>query len=91
MITAVERGMEWNEGLELILKSYTDAAQVRDTVTGLYPCMRAAIGLRSDLTSTFALLREKPHVIKEFMSIDEMMEELNQQRGKKQCYDNAFS
>jgi len=39
---AIENGLEWDEGVDLIVQACPDAARTIDTVTGLYPFMLSA-------------------------------------------------
>jgi len=58
---AIDSGLEWNNGLEEIMKANYTALMQRDIHTGLFPFMHAACN--GDLTSSFSMLQNNPTLI----------------------------
>jgi len=57
---ALQHGLKWQDGADLLLRAAPRAIKTRNMFTRLYPFMSAAIGERSDLGTIFELLREHP-------------------------------
>mmetsp|Transcript_29280 Transcript_29280/g.45509 ORF Transcript_29280/g.45509 Transcript_29280/m.45509 type:complete len:561 (+) Transcript_29280:258-1940(+) len=57
---ALQHGLKWQDGTDLLLRAAPRAIKTRNVFTRLYPFMSAAIGERSDLGTIFELLREHP-------------------------------
>ena len=57
---ALQNGLTWEAGVDLMLNAAPRAIKTRNVATRLYPFMSAAIGEKSDLGTIFELLREHP-------------------------------
>lgn len=58
---AIDRGLEWDNGLEDIMKANYNALIQKDSHTGMFPFMNAACN--DDLTTSFLMLQNNPTLI----------------------------
>jgi len=60
---AIRHGKSWEDGVSALVKVDPNAVLKRDNETGLFPFMMAACHNKTDLTTTFELLRFAPEQI----------------------------
>ena len=60
---AVESGKSWDEGLRSILWAAPEALSTRDTKTGMYPFMIAAVEHNASETTVYELIRLLPELV----------------------------
>jgi len=70
LFIALEEGVKWSDGLDMILKGNGGAIENVDAVTGFEAFMLSAVGTNSNLETVFNLLQDHPAAINPYVVMD---------------------
>jgi len=65
---ALHHGLGMADGLEPILRAHPNAVSVVDPITGLLPCLLAAVGLQAKVDSIYNCFMKRPNLLADLIA-----------------------